>query len=249
MSSAKLEHLHRTGSFKERGACNALTLLPIEQRQRGVIAASAGNHAAALAWHGRRLGVPVTVVMPRHAPLAKQVKCRRLGACVITHGNSFAEARAEADIIARNQQLKYVDGFDDPDVIAGQGTIALEVVEDVPDLDAIIVPVGGGGLLAGVAVAMKGVRSGVRVLGVEPAVAPAFLAATRANEPVTIECKPTLADGLAVGSVGQLETATPIAWRSAFQDKMGTFFGLQDHGDEIVVETSRHLYLVVRKKV
>src|SRR5947207_1410799 len=123
----KLEYLQRTGSFKERGARNALALLPARQKQRGVIAASAGNHALGLAYHAQLLHIPVTVVMPRFAPLTKVNNCRRLGATVILHGADIAEARARADEIGKKQRLTYINGFDDPDIIAGQGTLGLEV--------------------------------------------------------------------------------------------------------------------------
>src|SRR5262245_43185547 len=134
----KLDSLQRTGSFKERGARNALLLLSAEQRSRGVVAASAGNHALALACHGRSLGIPVTVVMPRFAPLIKVATCRRFGATVVLHGENFAEAKARADELATSQQLTYVHGFNDPAVIAGQGTIALELLAQSPQLDAVI---------------------------------------------------------------------------------------------------------------
>src|SRR6185369_3694504 len=140
----KLDALQRTGSFKERGARNALLLLSLEQRHRGVIAASAGNHALALACHGRDLQIPVTVVMPRFAPLIKVATCRRLGANVVLHGDDFAQAKTKADELATENQLTYIHGFDDPAVIAGQGTIGLELLQQVPDLQAVIVPVGGG---------------------------------------------------------------------------------------------------------
>lgn len=148
----KLEYLQRTGSFKERGARNALMLLSPQQKRRGVIAASAGNHALGLACHARLLGIPATVVMPRFAPLMKAENCRRLGAAVLLHGSDLGEARAQADAIATRKRLAYVNGFDDPAIIAGQGTLGLEIAQQVPDLDAVIVPVGGGGLIAGVAV-------------------------------------------------------------------------------------------------
>ena len=199
----KLEYLQRTGSFKERGAANALAQLGDEQRRLGVIAASAGNHALALAYHGQRLGIPVTVAMPQFAPLIKAATCRRLGATVIMGGDSFASARAKADELVKSQGLTYVHGFDDPHVIAGQGTLGLEVLEQVPDFDAIIVPLGGCGLMAGVATAIKSTRPGVQVIGVEPARMPSYSAALRAGHPVAIEPQSTLADGLAVGRVGE----------------------------------------------
>ena len=199
----KLEFLHRTGSFKERGARNALLQLDAAQQKRGVIAASAGNHALALAAHGGLLGIPVTVVMPTYAPLVKQSNCRRLGATVMLHGASFGEAKAKADELAAAQQLTYIHGYDDPRIIAGQGTIGLEVVEQVPNLDAIIVPIGGGGLIAGVATAVKNLRPEVQVIGVEPANSTCYSSALAAGKPVRIKSEPTLADGLAVGIVGE----------------------------------------------
>ena len=138
----KLDNLQRTGSFKERGARNALSQLPEEQKTRGVIAASAGNHAQALAYQGKLLGIPATVVMPKHAPLIKVNNCQKLGAKVVLHGKDFGEAKAHAHEIAHEKSLAYIDGYDDPAIIAGQGTAGLEILEQVPDLDAIVVPVG-----------------------------------------------------------------------------------------------------------
>lgn len=204
----KLDYLQRTGSFKERGAANALALLPLEKQRRGVIAASAGNHALALAYHGRRLGVPVTVVMPRFAPLIKASTCARLGARVVHDGESFSEARSRADAIAAEEGLTYVHGYDDPAVIAGQGTLGLELVDQLPAFDAIVVPVGGGGLIAGVAVALKALRPDVRIIGVEPERMPTLTRAIEAGRPVRVESTPTLADGLAVNQVGERAFAT-----------------------------------------
>jgi threonine dehydratase len=198
----KLDALQRTGSFKERGARNALLLLKPDQRRRGVIAASAGNHALALACHGRELGIPVTVVMPRFAPLIKVATCRRFGASVILHGDNFGEAKAKADELAATG-LTYIHGFDDPAVIAGQGTIGLELLEQVPALDAVIVPVGGGGLIAGVSLAIKSLRSEVQVIGVEAAAIPSLTRAIAAGEVVVCPARPTLADGLATTRVGE----------------------------------------------
>lgn len=198
----KLEYLQRTGSFKERGACNALLALAPGVRARGVIAASAGNHALALAYHGRRLGVPVTVVMPVFAPLIKQTRCRSLGAEVVLAGDTVAEAKHEADRILRERGLTYVHGFDGPEVIAGQGTVGLEIVEQCPRADAIVCPVGGGGLIAGIAVALDGLGSPIELLGVEPARAASYAAAVAAGKPATITVEPTLADGLAVPEIG-----------------------------------------------
>ena len=198
----KLETQQRTGSFKERGARNALLLLDARQMKRGVVAASAGNHASALAYHGQLLGVPVAVVMPTGAPLIKISTCERLGARVILHGNNFDEARVHADELVRTDGLTYVNGFDDPAVIAGQGTIGLELLEQVPHLDAIVVPVGGGGLIAGIAVAVKALRPRVRIIGVESTRTASLGAALKAGRPVTVFPQPTLADGLAIAQVG-----------------------------------------------
>lgn len=198
----KLDYLQKTGSFKERGARNALLLLPPDRRTRGVIAASAGNHALALACHGRELGIPVTVVMPRFAPLIKVATCRRYGAQVILHGANFAEAKAQADAVADAQGLTYIHGFDDPAVIAGQGTMALELLDQVPDLDAVIVPIGGAGLVAGVALATKSLRPGVQVIGVEAEKMPSFTQSLAAGCVTPCPAQPTLADGLATTRPG-----------------------------------------------
>jgi len=200
----KLDLLQRTGSFKERGARNALLLLSPNQRRHGVVAASAGNHALGLAYHGKLLDIPVTVVMPRFAPLVKVATCRRLGARVILEGETFDDARRMAVEIAAAEGLERVHGFDDPRVIAGQGTTALEILEDVPDADAIIVPTGGAGLLAGVGIVAKALRPDIRIVAVEPAAAPSFSASLAAGRPVQVPIRPTLADGLAVGKVGEL---------------------------------------------
>jgi len=198
----KLELLQRTGSFKERGARNALLLLSPEARSRGVIAASAGNHALALAYHGSLLGVPTTVMMPKFAPLVKQVNCRKFGATVELFGETFAEARSRADEIRQQQGLTYVHGYDDPAIIAGQGTVALEILEQVPVLDAVVVPIGGAGLIAGVATVVKHLAPHVQIIGVEPEVSASFVASKAAGQPTGVSGKPTLADGLAVAKVG-----------------------------------------------
>jgi threonine dehydratase len=198
----KLDYLQKTGSFKERGARNALLLLPPDRRARGVVAASAGNHALALACHGRDLGIPVTVVMPRFAPLIKVATCRRHGATVILHGADFAEAKAQADAIVAAQGLTYIHGFDDPAVIAGQGTMGLELLDQVPDLDAVIVPIGGAGLVAGVALAIKSLRPNVQVIGVEAESMPSFTKSLAAGCVTPCPARPTLADGLATTRPG-----------------------------------------------
>lgn len=198
----KLEHLQRTGSFKERGACNALLQLGAAEKQRGVIAASAGNHALGLAYHGNLLNIPVTVVMPLTAPLTKVINCKRFGANVVLHGRNLEEARAHADEIRAAQGQTYINGFDDPNIISGQGTMGLEIVDQVPDLDAIIVPIGGAGLIAGISLAIKTLRSHVQIIGVEARRAASYTAALAAGKPVRAEMSATLADGLSVPQVG-----------------------------------------------
>src|SRR5207248_5885685 len=194
----KLDNLQRTGSFKERGARNVLSQLPAEQKKRGVIAASAGNHGQALAYQGKLLGVPATVVMPKHAPLIKVSNCQKLGARVVLHGKDFAEAKTQAHEIAAKDKLAYIDGYDDPAIIAGQGTMGLEILEQVPNLDAVIIPIGGAGLIAGMALAIKTLKPGVTIIGVEPERAASYSAALKAGGPILIPMLPTLADGLAV---------------------------------------------------
>jgi threonine dehydratase len=198
----KLDNFQRTGSFKERGARNALLRLSPAQRKRGVVAASAGNHALGLAYHGRMLGIPVTVVMPDYAPLIKITTCERLGAHVVIRGRDFAEARGVADQLAASRQLSYIHGFDDPDIIAGQGTLGLELLQQTRDLDAIVCPVGGGGLIAGIAVAVKALKPRIRIIGVESTATANFAAALRAGKPVAVPRRATLADGLATLRVG-----------------------------------------------
>jgi threonine dehydratase len=208
----KLDNLQRTGSFKERGARNALAQLPAEQQKRGVIAASAGNHAQALAYQGKLLGIPATVVMPKFAPLIKVSNCQKLGANVVLCGKDFSEARAHAHEIATKEGLAYIDGYDDPAIIAGQGTMGLEIMEQVPDIDVAIIPVGGGGLLAGVALALKTLRPQVKIVAVEAENVASFSAALEAGKPTRIALHSTLADGLAIPQVGTnaFEIARPL---------------------------------------
>jgi threonine dehydratase len=198
----KLENLQRTGSFKERGARNALAQLPPDQQKRGIIAASAGNHAQALAYQGRLLGVPATVVMPKFAPLIKVNNCQKLGATVVLHGKDFGEAKARAHEIAKERSLAYIDGYDDPAIIAGQGTMGMEILEQVPNVDVVVVPVGGGGLLAGVALAVKTLRPQTKIIAVEAENVASFCAALEAGKPTRIGLRPTLADGLAIPQIG-----------------------------------------------
>jgi threonine dehydratase len=203
----KLEYLQRTGSFKERGARNALLQLAPEQRVRGVIAASAGNHAQGIAYHADLLGIPATVVMPKFAALIKVSNCRHLGARVVLHGADLTEARAHAAEIAAREGLTFIHPFDNADVVAGQGTLGLEILEQAPGVDAIVVPVGGGGLIAGIGVAVKAKRPDVAVIGVEPERAASLSAALAHDAPATVALAHTLADGLAVARVGEVPFA------------------------------------------
>jgi len=211
----KLDHLQMTGSFKERGARNKLLLLNDQQKKHGVIAASAGNHALGVAYHGKLLGIGITVVMPKWAPLVKVSTCRALGAEVILHGDSYDDARQEAMKIADKTSKTFVHGFDDPAIIAGQGTLGLEILEDVPDVDVVIVGVGGGGLIAGIATAIKSQRPGVKIIGVESANAPTVHDSLQAGRPVKVHSRPTLADGLAFAQVG--ENCFPIIQKLVYR--------------------------------
>ena len=207
----KLDYLQRTGSFKERGARNALLQLPDEARRRGVIAASAGNHAQGVAYHGSLLGVPVTVVMPRFAPLIKVTNCRNLGAEVILHGEDLTEARAKALELASERGLVFISPYDTAHIVAGQGTMGLEILEQAPEVEAVVVPVGGAGLLGGIGLAVKARKPSVEVVGVEPENAPSLAAAFARHAPVLVAMSPTLADGLAVAQTGAI--TYPIARR------------------------------------
>lgn len=199
----KLENLQMTGSFKERGAANLLLQLSPDERRRGVVAASAGNHGLAVAFHAARLGVSAVIVMPEWAPLAKVTAARRRGAEVVLHGDNFDEAYARAREIEAARDLVFVHPFDDPRVIAGQGTIGLELLEQVPGLDAVLVPVGGGGLLGGVALAVKTERPAVQVIGVQAQDVPGMASALAAGTRVTVPAATTIADGIAVRRVGE----------------------------------------------
>ena len=200
----KLENLQMTGSFKERGALNKMRQLTPAERRRGVIAASAGNHAQAVAYHAQRDGIPATIVMPRRTPLIKVANTRGHGAEVVLHGNDFDEAYAHALTIERERRLVAVHPFDDDAVIAGQGTIALELLEQEPELQVVVVPVGGGGLISGIAIALKGLKPRVKVIGVEAEVCPAMKASVAAGRRVTVHAGTTIADGIAVKRPGKL---------------------------------------------
>lgn len=198
----KLENTQRTGSFKDRGALNRLLQLTPEERDRGLVTASAGNHAQAVAYHGQRLGARVEVVMPEHTPLIKVVNTQRFGAGVRFHGATLSDAMGEARRLESEERRVFVHAFDDEQVIAGQGTIGLELLEQVPDLTAVVVPIGGGGLISGIAMAIKEQRPNVRIYGVEAAAAASALASRNAGHIVPIETTETIADGIAVKRVG-----------------------------------------------
>jgi threonine dehydratase len=198
----KYENLQVTNSFKERGACVKLASLDGDERRRGVIAMSAGNHAQAVAYHARRLSVPATIVMPVTTPFVKVKATEALGATVVLCGETIMEAQVRAQAIAAERNLVWVHPFDDPRIIAGQGTVGMEMLEDVPDLDVLIVPIGGGGLIAGNAIAARALRPGIEIVGVECALYPSMWNAIRGDN------KPcggaTLAEGIAVGKAGAL---------------------------------------------
>ena len=198
----KLENLQMTGSFKERGALNKLLLLSEEEKRSGVIAASAGNHAQGVAYHSMRLGVKSTIVMPRPTPLIKVANTRDFGGEVVLHGASYDEALAHAKHLASEEGMTFIHAFDDEDVIAGQGTIGLELLEEEVAFDAVVVPVGGGGLISGVAIAMKEKRPNTRIIGVEPEYYACLKAALKAEVDLEIATQPTIADGLAVKRAG-----------------------------------------------
>ncbi len=213
----KMDNLQRTGSFKERGARNALLQLSSDQKRIGVVAASAGNHALGLAMHGKDLGIPVTVVMPREAPLVKRTMCEQFGARVVAFGDTFFAAYERACELAEEHGYAYVHGYNDPAIIAGQGTMGLEILEQIKKKegrypDSIVVPVGGGGLIAGVAAAVKHAAPETMIYGVEPKRAAKYAPAVAAGRSVKIETKKTIADGLATPDIGQnaFETMRPL---------------------------------------
>ncbi|XP_049816955.1 L-threonine ammonia-lyase isoform X2 [Aethina tumida] len=204
----KKDFLQHTGSFKERGARYAMLMLTEEQKAKGVVAASLGNHAQAVCYHGYQLGIPVTVVMPIIAPIMKIQKCREYNAQVIMEGKDMSEAKKIAIRLSKERGLTYINGYDNPQIIAGQGTIALEILEQVDDIDAIVVPTGGGGLLAGVAVAIKTLNPNIKIIGVESERCASFAKAIEAEKPVFTSIEGTLADGLAVPMIGYNAWAT-----------------------------------------
>lgn len=207
----KLENLQMTGSFKERGALNRIALLTSDQAERGVVAASAGNHAQGVAYHATKRGIRALIVMPLATPLVKVTATRGFGATVVLHGANYDEAYEEARRICAAQNMTFIHPFDDPAVMAGQGTIGLELLEQVPGLEAVVVPIGGGGLIGGVACAIKESNPKIRVVGVQTARLPSMAAAIEQHQPVTIPPGTTIADGIAVRRAG--EVTLPVVER------------------------------------
>jgi threonine dehydratase len=196
----KFENLQFTAAYKERGALNTLLLMDEEQRARGVIAASAGNHAQGLAYHGARLGVPVTIVMPKHTPIVKVYQTQSHGAEIVLHGEKYDDAYAHARELEKERGLTFVHPFDDPRIAAGQGTVALEMLEDQPDIDTLIIPIGGGGLFSGMGTAARAIKPDIRLVGAEAELYPSMYA--RLNH-VDMPCEgDTLAEGIAVKEPG-----------------------------------------------
>ncbi|MFM5948400.1 MAG: threonine ammonia-lyase, partial [Novosphingobium sp.] len=202
----KFENLQFTAAYKERGALNALLHLNEEQRARGVIAASAGNHAQGLSYHGTRLGIPVTIVMPRPTPTVKVMQTEAVGGTVVLEGETFDEAYGHARAMERQMGMTFIHPFDDPLVAAGQGTVALEMLEDVPDLDMLVIPVGGGGLASGMGVAARAIKPDIALIGVEAELFPSMYNRLRHND---LPCGgDTLAEGIAVKEPGVFTSRT-----------------------------------------
>ncbi len=232
----KFENLQFTASFKERGALNTLLQLTDDEKKRGVIAMSAGNHAQGVAYHAGRLGIPATIVMPSFTPNIKVEHTRGHGARVVLHGDTLAEAATEAHRLADAGKLVFVHPYDDPRIIAGQGTIALEMLQDAPEIDTLVAPVGGGGMIAGCAVAARGLRPDIKVIGVETTSYQA-MHQLLAGEPVTAGGD-TIAEGIAVRDIGK----TPLAIAKALLDQVLTV-------DEVAIERAIALFIEVEKTV
>ena len=200
----KAENLQRAGSFKVRGAANKIAALTPDQKARGVIAASAGNHAQGVALAAANLGIRCTIVMPTGASLPKVEATRGYGATVLLQGDDFDQAQRHARRVMRENGMTFIPAFDDPAIVAGQGTIGLEMLEQVEDLDAVVVPAGGGGLISGIGLAIKETAPGIRVVGVQAAAATAVVDSYKANRRVTVKGQATVADGIAVGAPGKI---------------------------------------------
>jgi threonine dehydratase len=207
----KLDNQQRTGAFKERGALNKLLTLNDEERAHGVIAASAGNHAQGVAYHAGRYGIRARIVMPLPTPLTKVSSTRGYGAEVLLHGANYDEAYGKAIEVSEQDQLTLIHAFDDDAVIAGQGTLGLEILSQSPDIEAIVSPIGGGGLIGGIACAVKETNSRVKIYGVQPSRLPSMKAAVAQGKPVTLDSAKTIADGIAVRRAG--ERTLPLVQR------------------------------------
>ncbi len=201
----KFENLQFTASFKERGACNKLAQLDAADRARGVIAMSAGNHAQGVAYHAQRLGLRAVIVMPRFTPGVKIERTRGFGAEIVLHGNTLDEARAHALVLAEQQGMVFIHPYDDPDIVAGQGTVALEMLAEVPGLDMLVVAIGGGGLMAGMATAAKAIKSEIEIIGVQTTRFPAMFNAIKGTHHP--QGNSSIAEGIAVGTPGKLPRA------------------------------------------
>ena len=201
----KFENLQYTASFKERGACNKLSQLSLEERQRGVIAMSAGNHAQGVAYHAQRLGIRAVIVMPRFTPGVKIERTRGFGAEVVLHGDTLDESRTHALQMAEAQGLVFVHPYDDEAIVAGQGTVGLEMLRAVPELDTLVIAVGGGGLIAGIATAAKAIKPGIEIVGVQTSRFPGMVNAIKGTQHP--QGTSTIADGIAVGTPGVIATA------------------------------------------
>ncbi|HEY6766804.1 MAG TPA: threonine ammonia-lyase [Candidatus Sulfotelmatobacter sp.] len=199
----KLDNQQRTGAFKERGALNKLLTLTAEERAQGVIAASAGNHAQGVACHAGRQGIQATIYMPLPTPLTKVSATRAYGAEVVLHGTNYDEAFEKAVERGQRDRLTLIHAFDDDAVIAGQGTLGLEILEQQPEIEVIVAPIGGGGLIGGIACAVKEIKPSVRIFGVQPAKLPSMKAAIAQGKPVTVNSAKTIADGIAVRRAGE----------------------------------------------
>lgn len=200
----KMENLQKTGSFKIRGAFNKIAHLPKKYKKKGVIAASAGNHAQGVAMAAKAYGIKATIVMPKHAPLSKIAATRGYGAEVILHGHLYDEAYEKAREIQEETGAVFIHPFDDPEVIAGQGTIGIEILEDLPDTDIIIVPVGGGGLISGIAVATKSIKPDIKIIGVQSKNMPSMAESIFKDRITTVNGMSTIADGIAVKTPGKI---------------------------------------------
>ncbi len=220
----KAESMQRSGSFKIRGAYNTISRLTDEEKERGVVTASAGNHAQGVALAAKLCGVKSTIVLPIHAPLTKVMKTRDLGAHVIMHGATFDEAVAYSKVLREERGYTYIHAFDDERVIAGQGTIGLEIVDSLPEVSTVIVPIGGGGIISGIAIAVKTLRPNARVIGVQSSHVSWVKPSLAAGHAVIPEPKPTIADGIAVKTPGEL--TLPI---------------IRDYVDEIIEVTEEEI--------